>query len=258
METIVVAFCLTTYAYFLLLQAVKHSAFLSPASPYNDLKPAYAVNTGGGWSPTTEDPWAAAEWTKVDLQQVVVALDASPSRPGISRSRSQGSSSTHDLAHPALQPALSNFTSYLTSSGYPSLCYPSPGECITSTPLPSSHTRSVTYSLAFRPPPSNRDKWASSMSGRLYTSGETKFVVGRREQRIDRMQSATWVGYACRALVMRFWDLAMNADSADIFVVLIGYLVMHAVFINLYLKGKRLGSHFWLGMCNLLACDFVC
>lgn len=85
------------------------------------------------------------------------------------------------------------------------------------------------------------------MSGRIFTSGDVKFVIGRREERIDQMRSATWVGYAFRSFLWRFWDLARNADSMDIFVVLIGYLLMHATFVNLFIKGRQLGSHVWLG-----------
>lgn len=38
-----------------------------------------------------------------------------------------------------------------------------------------------------------------------------------------------------------------RADSADIFIVLLGYIFMHVTFVNLFLKARKLGSNFWLG-----------
>ena len=60
-------------------------------------------------------------------------------------------------------------------------------------------------------------------------------------------RSIKWTLYASRAFVMRFWALAQKADSADIFVMLIGYLLMHLTFINLFINMRKLGSKFWLG-----------
>ncbi|KAG8843778.1 3-hydroxy-3-methylglutaryl-coenzyme A (HMG-CoA) reductase isozyme [Tulasnella sp. 330] len=267
METIVITFILTTYAYFLLLQAVKHSSFLSPTSPYNDLKPAYALSQGQsstGWVSVTEDVWsseASQSWSKVELQQVIVALDSptSPYTRGIGKPAVPAS--YYDLTSPAVSSALANFTKYLTSSGgsYPALCYTSPADpstCLTHTELPTTSTRQTTFTLSFRPPPSNRDQWQSHIAGRSFTSNDVRFVIGRREERIDQMHDPTWIGYACRALVMRFWDLAKMADSADIFVVLIGYILMHAVFVNLFFKGRQLGSNFWL-VCMSEALPFL-
>lgn len=263
-ETIVVTFILTTYAYFLLLQAVKHSSFLSPTSPYSDLRPAYALSQhqSSGWVSVTEDVWSsqpAKDWSKVELQQIIVALDTparSPYGRALIKAPAPIAASHWDLTSAPVHAALANFTDYLTSSqssfgySYPTVCYSSPADpssCLTATDLPLSPTRETTFTLAFRPPPANREKWTSDIAGRSFTSGDVKFVIGRREERIDQMHSATWVGYACRAFVMRFWDLAKMADSADIFVVLIGYLLMHGVFVNLFFRGRQLGSNFWLG-----------
>lgn len=260
-ETVVVVFILTTYSYFILLQAVKHSSFLSPTSPYSDLKPSYALNTDGGeWKAVTEDLWSSSQskaWSKVELQQVVVGLDS------FSHGRAAGRSvpppaTFYDLTTPAIHAALANFTTYLTSANgsstgysYPTICYPSPTDpfsCLASIDLPTTPTRSSTFTLAFRPPPSNRERWSSAMAGRYFTStNDVRFVIGRHEDRIDQIEDNTWIAYACRALVMRFWDLARSADSADIFVVLIGYILMHGVFVNLFYKGRGLGSNFWLG-----------
>ncbi|KAG9010831.1 3-hydroxy-3-methylglutaryl-coenzyme A (HMG-CoA) reductase isozyme [Tulasnella sp. JGI-2019a] len=268
METIVITFILTTYAYFLLLQAVKHSSFLSPTSPYNDLKPAYTLfqSQSSGWVSVTEDVWSsepANSWSKVELQQVIVALDSRAPYTARGIGKPVVPLSHYDLTSPAVHSALSNFTNYLTSSGgsYPALCYTSPTDpssCLTHTELPTtSPTRQTTFTLAFRPPPSNREEWQSHIAGRSFTSNDVRFVIGRREERIDQMHDPTWIGYACRALVMRFWDLAKIADSADIFVVLIGYILMHAVFVNLFFKGRQLGSNFWLASTTLMSSVFA-
>jgi len=254
-ETIVATFILTTYAYFLLLQAAKHSKFLAPSSPFSDVKPAVAVfREGLGWINAAEELWSSANpaWSKVEFQQVVVSLDPPPSRTIYDRPVRY---SAFDLASPSVHDALANFTQYLTTSyagpigeTYPTVCYiaPSePGSCFSSTTLPSSPTRSTTLTLAFAPP--SAVQWASGLAGRSFPSGDLEFSIERDEARFDTMESGKWVGYAIRAMVLRFWDLARKADSADIFVVLLGYLLMHGVFVNLFMKARKLGSNFWLG-----------
>jgi hypothetical protein len=37
-----------------------------------------------------------------------------------------------------------------------------------------------------------------------------------------------------------------NADSADIFVVLLGYVLMHGTFVHLFINMRKIGSNFWL------------
>jgi hypothetical protein len=55
-----------------------------------------------------------------------------------------------------------------------------------------------------------------------------------------------FLAYALRALVTRFMILAKKADSADIFVVLLGYVLMHFTFARLFLNMRKMGSSFWL------------
>jgi hypothetical protein len=55
-----------------------------------------------------------------------------------------------------------------------------------------------------------------------------------------------FLAYSLRALVTRFWLLAKNADSADIFMVLLGYVLMHFTFVRLFLNMRKMGSSFWL------------
>ncbi|GAA97563.1 uncharacterized protein L969DRAFT_91475 [Mixia osmundae IAM 14324] len=74
---------------------------------------------------------------------------------------------------------------------------------------------------------------------------------------MDEMQSSKWVIYALRAFFMRFLHLARKADSADIFVMLMGYVVMHGTFVSLFLNMRKLGSKFWLGASVLLSSTFA-
>ncbi|KAK9895236.1 hypothetical protein P389DRAFT_90224 [Cystobasidium minutum MCA 4210] len=67
----------------------------------------------------------------------------------------------------------------------------------------------------------------------------------------EESKSVKWMLYAGRAFIMRFYALAKKADSADIFIMLLGYLLMHLTFINLFINMRKLGSKFWLG-CSVL------
>lgn len=91
----------------------------------------------------------------------------------------------------------------------------------------------------------------------------------------EEARSVRWMLYAGRAFVMRFYALAkvgslrlqrclpsltacdlQKADSADIFVMLIGYLLMHLTFINTFINMRKLGSKFWLGCSTLVSGTF--
>lgn len=63
---------------------------------------------------------------------------------------------------------------------------------------------------------------------------------------IGEMKSSKWVAYALWSLVVRFYELARKADSLDILVVLLGYILMHGTFLRLFFKSRALGSNFWL------------
>jgi hydroxymethylglutaryl-CoA reductase (NADPH) len=60
------------------------------------------------------------------------------------------------------------------------------------------------------------------------------------------MKSSKWMAHAARALVLRFWDLAKKADSLDIMLILMGYLLMHITFWLLIRRSRKLGSSFSL------------
>lgn len=69
-------------------------------------------------------------------------------------------------------------------------------------------------------------------------------------------RSVKWLAYAVRALGTRFWILTKNADSADIFVVMLGYVLMHLTFVRLFLNMRKMGSSFWLPSATLISSIF--
>ncbi|KAH9822387.1 hydroxymethylglutaryl-coenzyme A reductase-domain-containing protein [Melampsora americana] len=71
------------------------------------------------------------------------------------------------------------------------------------------------------------------------------------------MRSIRWIAYATRAFIIRFWQLTRNANSADIFIMLIAYSVMHLTFINLFRNMRKLRSKVWLGLVTLLSSIFA-
>ena len=48
-----------------------------------------------------------------------------------------------------------------------------------------------------------------------------------------------------------------NADSADIIVILVGYVFMHLTFANTFIKARKLGSSFWLAACVIISSTFA-
>ncbi|WWC87381.1 hydroxymethylglutaryl-CoA reductase (NADPH) [Kwoniella dendrophila CBS 6074] len=77
------------------------------------------------------------------------------------------------------------------------------------------------------------------------------------EDALYGLRNVRWLAYAVRALGMRFWQLAKNADSADIFVVLLGYVLMHGVFVHLFIGMRNIGSSFWLPVATLVSSTFA-
>ncbi|KAG6815019.1 hypothetical protein H0H87_005782, partial [Tephrocybe sp. NHM501043] len=63
---------------------------------------------------------------------------------------------------------------------------------------------------------------------------------------IGETNSPKWIAYALRALVIRFYTLALKADSLDICLILLGYVLMHFTFYLLISRSRALGSNFWL------------
>ncbi|KAK0549512.1 3-hydroxy-3-methylglutaryl-coenzyme A (HMG-CoA) reductase isozyme [Tilletia horrida] len=79
----------------------------------------------------------------------------------------------------------------------------------------------------------------------------------RRSRAADELRNFRWMAYGIRSLVVRFWALLQQADSADIFVMLMAYTLMHATFVNVFLSMRKFGSRFWLGSCVLASSIFA-
>ncbi|KAK0522009.1 3-hydroxy-3-methylglutaryl-coenzyme A (HMG-CoA) reductase isozyme [Tilletia horrida] len=79
----------------------------------------------------------------------------------------------------------------------------------------------------------------------------------RRSSAADELRNFRWMAYGIRSLVVRFWALLQQADSADIFVMLMAYILMHATFVNVFLSMRKFGSRFWLGSCILASSIFA-
>ena len=54
-----------------------------------------------------------------------------------------------------------------------------------------------------------------------------------------------------------FLDLAKNAETIDIIIMLLGYLSMHLTFVSLFLSMRRMGSNFWLGTLTIFSSVFA-
>ncbi|KAF8501845.1 hydroxymethylglutaryl-coenzyme A reductase-domain-containing protein [Gautieria morchelliformis] len=227
-ETIVASFVFTTLAYFHIVHAIKHSAFLALPSISHTLRPAYALRAPGS------DAW--------------VTVPDKDSSPVAELLRVVFKSPQSNASRDSLQESIENVTQHLihdfqTKDGHTyarSLCYRVDGECFT-----SEQPESLT--LAFKP--GAREEWSSALHQAPLpgNSSIARFQVEPTQtESIGEMRSGKWVAYAARALIVRFWDLTKQADSADILVVLLGYILMHATFIRLFLSGRKLGSNLWL------------
>ncbi|KAF8899776.1 hydroxymethylglutaryl-coenzyme A reductase-domain-containing protein [Gymnopilus junonius] len=265
-ETIVFFCIIGTLAYFHILSAIKHSAFLDPtqttyAAP--TLRPTHALYRLGEWVGVRESSWFHAVKTKTDtvleLQQVIVTLDVAinPEYQGVS------------LSQPPLSTSTINLTEYLvntfqTPSGktYSSICHrpslnplnqstePSEESAVADGPcftLQQAGPRSFIQTLAFKP--GTREEFVNAL---VFTDESgVKFEVDSGKLSNDmlpigQMKNGFWVAYAARALVIRFWDLAKKADSLDILLILAGYILMHTTFYLLLTRSRALGSSFWL------------
>ncbi|WWD21871.1 hydroxymethylglutaryl-CoA reductase (NADPH) [Kwoniella shandongensis] len=111
-------------------------------------------------------------------------------------------------------------------------------------------------------PPSGGGSWGflPSFDGAGLFSGLGDGLVQSEKEEQDMLyglRNVKWFAYAVRAFGMRFWALAKKADSADIFVVLTGYVLMHGVFVHLFIGMRKLGSSFWLPVATLVSSTFA-
>ncbi|CAE6405861.1 unnamed protein product, partial [Rhizoctonia solani] len=243
-EFIVSTFVVVTLAYFQVLHAFKTSEVVVPYSTSSSrLQPAYAQLTGAGWAPADEAQWIASG-SKTDLVHMVFEPDVGPTG-GL---RAQAHPASKELS-PAMFESVSNFSR--------SLCYShAPNDCVAlaeaapefvytlKTPMVRPKFLSIVQDVCQHSASSN----ARSNDPRYELLGESGPDVNAGDR---------WVGFAIRAMFARFWALAKRADSADILIVLAGYIVMHLTFVNLFLKARKLGSNFWLASTILISSTFA-
>ncbi|PBK98764.1 hypothetical protein ARMGADRAFT_1162042 [Armillaria gallica] len=260
-ETIVFFSIVGTLAYFHVLSAIKHSAFFATTNPIT-LRPSHARYMQQEWVNVREHAWYHAKTTvdssiiPVELQQIVFSLDSVQK----SKDAVPGSISLDMSPLPDSVSNMSKFThdALPTPSGrkYGSLCHrpsisatnSSPSDPPTCFSAITSSPRSFTQTLSFTPGAKEEFMNAfSRFTKSVVDEHGVHFELETREQEtIGDMKSSKWVAYAARAFVMRFWDLARKADSLDIILILIGYVLMHATFLILVSRSRQLGSSFWL------------
>lgn len=236
-EVIVAGFIFATLAYFHVLDAIRHSTFLSPSVP-PALRPAHALLTGNTWAAVSSDVWDSSTDVnnRLELQQLVFGLDSSR---GMSLKKSFAPDTT--LADSAVKDALANATTQLSS--------------LASHAFFTSGSRSATLTLALPSGSAHASTVASLKKGS--STSALKLTLESPPSAAELLRRGRWAAYALRALVLRFSELARAADSLDILLVLAGYVLMHVTFFRLVLAARALGSNFWLTAAILTSSTFA-
>ncbi|OAX36835.1 hypothetical protein K503DRAFT_867290 [Rhizopogon vinicolor AM-OR11-026] len=251
-ETIVFFVIIGTLAYFQVLSAIKHSSFFAPSVP-SAPSPAHALLRDAQWVGVAEEWYMkrvkTADSRPLELQQLIFSLDPAQTSVAVT-----ADSPPVDLV--SLSQSIDNITHHIidelsTSSGdtYTSLCYyPAAGEsvlpeCFTTAALQSSRSKLVTLSFTA----GSRDLFVEALNQHnIFTVDElgVRYQIEARDtETIGEMKGGKWIPYAARALIVRFWELTKKADSLDILLVLVGYILMHASFIRLFFSARALGSN---------------
>ncbi|GAA5890321.1 hypothetical protein JCM16303_006419 [Sporobolomyces ruberrimus] len=271
-EVIVTVFCAATLVYFQLIKVVRNSDFLLydddvlPSADTANRHPSilFAPSTGL-WSSVSPSEHAPVDSVELWLRQVIVEI---PTHLASTRK-----SQAKELLDADVALAMNDVED----------CYQVDGRCwkVQTQPTLNLTVQSFAFSSLVGPTqflnnfaivPTETESVAlekvrRTQGRRRYTSffnrGEEDFVVeeeGFNEERKREMESVQWMLFAAKAFVMRFWGLAKKADSADIFVMLIAYVLMHSTFVSLYLNMRRLSLSlrpnsaslgFWLATLSL-------
>ncbi|KAG5219964.1 3-hydroxy-3-methylglutaryl-coenzyme (HMG-CoA) reductase isozyme [Salix suchowensis] len=235
------------------------------------VRPAYAVFRNEKWVQARESDWIYREEENVEgsveLQPLVFALEKSSYRK-------------LTLLTSPLASSLKNITAHLThelvsanGNTYSALCYSSASkdstevECFSTRAQLSRSERALTHTLTFVP--GGRDEFQVPTTNELprrqvrdrvccfatiiticFISGSVPSPLTHSPSTHNIVQSyghsLPWFAYATRTLVLRFYDLASKADSLDILLILLGYVLMHLTFILLIRRSRALGSTFSL------------
>ncbi|KAF9493057.1 hypothetical protein BDN71DRAFT_1591310 [Pleurotus eryngii] len=243
------------------------------------VRPAYAVFRNEKWVQARESDWIYREEENVEgsveLQPLVFALEKSSYRKLTLLTSPLASSLKNITAHLTHELVSAN------GNTYSALCYSSASkdstevECFSTRAQLSRSERALTHTLTFVP--GGRDEFVGTllhpsksqrpMNFPADKSGTEYAVLPPSSQSASSPvpsphplthspsthnivqsygHSLPWFAYATRTLVLRFYDLASKADSLDILLILLGYVLMHLTFILLIRRSRALGSTFSL------------
>ncbi|GAA6060323.1 hypothetical protein JCM10212_000420 [Sporobolomyces blumeae] len=271
-EVIVTVFCLATLVYFQLVKVVRNADFLLydddvlPSANTTNRHPSilFAPSTGL-WSPVSPSQAAPDNSVELWLRQVIVEIPTS--LPSTRKTEAK------DLLDADVALAMTDVED----------CYRVDAECWKTQTQPALNLTVKSFAFSSLVGPTQflnnfatvpvetetvaLEKIRRTQGRRRYTSffnrGQDDFVVEEtefNEERKREMESVQWMLFAAKAFVLRFWGLAKKADSADIFVMLIAYVLMHSTFVSLYLNMRRLSLSlrphsaslgFWLATLSL-------
>ncbi|GAA5824725.1 hypothetical protein JCM11251_005316 [Rhodosporidiobolus azoricus] len=254
-ELIVTVFCAATLVYFQLIKVVRNSDFLlydddvvpSPSSLNRHPSIAFSPTTGL-WSSVSPSEPASNDALELWLRQVIVEA---PNAMAVARK-----DEVKELLDANAELAFQGIED----------CYEVQGECFKLQTQPTLNLTVKSFAFKSLVGPTQfltnfsnlpletetvaLEKVRRTGGRKRYTSffnrGQEDFVIEEagqpNEDRRKEMESVQWMIFAAKAFVLRFWGLAKKADSADIFVMLIAYVLMHSTFVSLYLNMRRLSS----------------
>ncbi|OBT50621.1 hypothetical protein VE04_09478, partial [Pseudogymnoascus sp. 24MN13] len=134
---------------------------------------------------------------------------------------------------------------------------------ITALPSTSNPLASISQdsTLAFSIPYSQAPEFLASAQEIPNVDNEAD-GLGVQEQKLWIMKAARAPGASgsVRLWALNAWskfvDLLKNAETLDIFIMVLGYIAMHLTFVSLFLSMRRMGSNFWLATTVLFSSSF--
>ncbi|PHH74333.1 hypothetical protein CDD80_3172 [Ophiocordyceps camponoti-rufipedis] len=158
-----------------------------------------------------------------------------------------------------------SLTTDSSNTAPPSHAVPTPGN-LSITPLPTTENSFTAYSqdtiLAYSLPYRQASEFVSAIQEIPHEDAEETTTRHGREKKTWIMKAAKvdtrntiaqWLHNAWT----EFIDLLKNAETLDIFIMILGYISMHLTFVSLFLSMRRMGSNFWLATSTLLASVFA-
>jgi hydroxymethylglutaryl-CoA reductase (NADPH) len=143
---------------------------------------------------------------------------------------------------------------------------PLPGN-LSITALPSTSNPLAPISqdstLAFSIPYSQAPEFLASAQEIPNADNESQDAQPTKEQKLWIMKATRAPGASGGSVRLwasnawsKFVDLLKNAETLDIFIMVLGYTAMHLTFVSLFLSMRRMGSNFWLATTVLFSSCF--